>query len=210
MRLPVYKPDGSAGEDREFARFPVFEGEKGVAALRQVVLGMQANRRQGTASAKTRSEVRGTGKKPFRQKGTGMARQGSRRAPHHYGGAVAFGPKPRDYSQKLNRKMRRLALSRALFDRASEGNLAVIEAFQFEAPKTQRFDRILANVLPRGKVLVVDDAFERNTALSARNIERVSLAQAGDLSALELVRHRRILLSENAVNTLIARVNGGE
>ena len=143
MKLKVYTADGTESEEKEFAAFPQFEGDKGVAALRQVVIAHQANKRQGTASTKTRAEVRGSGKKLFRQKGSGTARQGSRRVPHQRHGGVAHGPKPRDFSQKINRKMKQLAFQRALFERANEGRISVIEAIQSEAPKTKHFNQVL-------------------------------------------------------------------
>jgi large subunit ribosomal protein L4 len=211
MKLKVYTADGSSSEEKEFAAFPQFEGEKGIAALRQVVIAHQANQRQGTASTKTRAEVRGSGKKLFRQKGSGTARQGSRRVPHQRHGGIAHGPKPRDFSQKINRKMKQLAFQRALFERANEGGIAVIEAIQSEAPKTKVFNKVLTAVLPeRGKVLIIDDAFENNAALAARNIEGVSLTEAGNLSTLDVVRYRHILVSAKGIETIIARANGAE
>ena len=116
MKLKVFKADGSSSTEKDFPHFPEFEGDRGIATLRQVVIAQQANKRQGNASTKTRAEVAGSGKKLFRQKGSGTARQGSRRVPHQRHGGVAHGPKPRDYSQKTNRKMRQLAMQRALFD----------------------------------------------------------------------------------------------
>lgn len=209
MKLKVYTADGTQSEEKDFARFPVFEGDKGVAALRQVVLAHQANARQGNASTKTRAEVRGSGKKLFRQKGSGTARQGSRRVPHQRHGGIAHGPKPRDFSQKINRKMKTLAFQRALFERATEGGLSVIEALEVKEPKTQLFNKVLATVLPtRGKVLIVDDQFENNAALAARNIEGVSLSEAGNLSTLDVVRYRHIIVSAKGIETLIARAQG--
>ena len=211
MKLKVFKADGGESGEREFDGFPELEGDRGRAALRQVVLAQQANRRQGTASAKTRAEVRGSGKKMFRQKGTGMARQGSKRTPHQRTGGIAHGPRPRDYSQKINRKMKRLAFQRALYERASEGGISVIEALELAEPRTRHFAKVLHAVVPgRGKTLVVDDAFENNAALAARNIEGVSLSEAGDLSVLDVVRYSRILISEKGIRTLIARANGGQ
>lgn len=211
MKLKVYSADGSKSEEKEFAQFPVFEGDKGVAALRQVVIAHQANKRQGNASTKTRAEVSGSGKKLFRQKGSGTARQGERRVPHQRHGGIAHGPKPRDYSQKINRKMKTLAFQRALFNRATEGGISVIEALEVKEPKTQLFNKVLNAVLPeRGKVLIIDDAFENNAALAARNIEGVSLAEAGNLSALDVVRYRHILVSSKGIETVIARANGGQ
>lgn len=211
MKLKVYTADGTSSEEKEFAAFPQFEDDKGVAALRQVVIAHQANKRQGNASTKTRAEVSGTGKKLFRQKGSGTARQGSRRVPHQRHGGVAHGPKPRDYSQKINRKMKQLAFQRALFERANEGRISVIEAIQSEAPKTKIFNKVLTAVLPeRGKVLIIDDSFENNAALAARNIEGVALTEAGNLSTLDVVRFPHILVSAKGIETILARANGAE
>lgn len=211
MKLKVYTADGTSSEEKEFAAFPQFEDDKGVAALRQVVIAHQANKRQGNASTKTRAEVSGSGKKLFRQKGSGTARQGSRRVPHQRHGGVAHGPKPRDYSQKINRKMKQLAFQRALFERANEGRISVIEAIQSEAPKTKIFNQVLTAVLPeRGKVLIIDDSFENNAALAARNIEGVALTEAGNLSTLDVVRYPNILVSAKGIETILARANGAE
>lgn len=211
MKLKVYTADGTKSEEKDFAQFPEFEGDRGVAALRQVVIAHQANMRQGNASTKTRAEVRGSGKKLFRQKGSGTARQGSRRVPHQRHGGIAHGPHPRDYSQKINRKVKALAFQRALFERASEGGLSVIESFEVKEPKTKLFNKVLSAVLPkRGKVLIIDDAFEDNAALAARNIEGVSLSEAGNISVLDVVRYRHILVSAKGIETVIARANGGE
>lgn len=209
MKLKVYTPDASNSSEKEFERFPRFDDAKGRDVLRQVILAYQANRRQGNASTKTRAEVSGTGKKPFRQKGTGMARQGTRRATQHTGGGIAFGPKPRDYSQKINKKMRRLALSRALFDRASDGELAVIEKWEVSEPKTRLISDVITRIAPRGKVLLVDDAFDDNTTLASRNIPRVTLTDSSSINSWDLVSFDHIILSENGINTVIARITGG-
>lgn len=207
MKLKVFTVDGLNSSEKDFPHFPEFEGNKGVAALRQVVIAQQANKRQGNASTKTRAEVSGTGKKLFRQKGSGTARQGSRRVPHQRHGGVAHGPKPRDYTQKINFKMKTLAMQRALFERATQGGISIIEEFYNEEPKTKKFDKILLNVLPKkGKVLIVDDSFNQNTALAARNISGVSLAEAGHISVLDIVKFRNVLFSSKAVETVIARV----
>jgi large subunit ribosomal protein L4 len=211
MKLKVYSADGTKSEEKEFSTFPAFTDDKGIAALRQVVIAHQANQRQGNASTKTRAEVRGSGKKLFRQKGSGTARQGSRRVPHQRHGGIAHGPKPRDFSQKINSKMKALAFQRALYNRATEGGLAVIEAFEVKEPKTKLFNQVLTAVLPkRGKVLIIDDAFETNAALAARNIDGLSLAEAGNLSTLDVVRYRHIIVSAKGIETLIARANGGQ
>ncbi len=210
MNLKHYSADGSGGDEREVAGFPVFEGARGRMALRQVIIAIQANLRQGNASTKTRAEVAGSGKKMFRQKGTGMARRGPKRTPLLRGGGVAFGPRPRDYSQKVNRKVRRLALSRALFERGRDGGVRVIEKWEASEPKTRPFAELLGRIATERKVLLVDDGFEDNVALSGRNLEGVHFAEAGNLNAYDLVRFDGIVFSERALATVLARVNGGE
>ena len=210
MKLKVYSVDGKNSEEKEFSSFPSFEDDKGIATLRQVVLAHQANQRQGNASTKTRAEVSGSGKKLFRQKGSGRARQGSRRVPHQRHGGVAHGPKPRDYSQKINGKMKALAFQRALFDRAAEGGLSVIEAFSVKEPKTKLFYEVLTTMLPDyRKVLIIDDSFEENAILAARNIEGLAFTVAGNLNALDIVRYKKIIVSAKGIETLIARANKG-
>ncbi len=210
MNLKYYSADGTGGDEREFAGFPVFEGSKGRMALRQVIIAIQANLRQGNASTKTRAEVAGSGKKMFRQKGTGMARRGPKRTPLLRGGGVAFGPKPRDYSQKVNRKVRRLALARALFEQGSSGAIRVIEKWEVEGPKTKAFDELISKIQPSRRVLVVDDEIAANVALSGRNVPRIHFAESANLNAYDVVRFDTIIMSERAINTLIARVTGGE
>jgi len=210
MKLKVYKSDGSSAAERDFDRFPVLEGDKGRMALRQYILAVQANLRQGSANTKTRSEVRGSSAKPFRQKGTGRARQGNKRSPLMRGGAVIFGPRPRDYSQKINKRIRRLALSRALFECAGEARLDVIERWEVAEPKTRLMNQVLAGIAPTGKILVVDDQFSDEAVLALRNIERVYAAPADSLNAYDLVRFDRIVVSEKGLDTVLARVNGGE
>ena len=210
MKLKVYSVDGKNSEEKEFSSFPSFEDDKGIATLRQVVLAHQANQRQGNASTKTRAEVRGSGKKLFRQKGSGRARQGSRRVPHQRHGGIAHGPKPRDYSQKINGKMKALAFQRALFDRAAEGGLSVIEAFSVKEPKTKLFYEVLTTMLPDyRKVLIIDDFFEENAILAARNIEGLAFTVASNLNALDIVRYKKIIVSAKGIETLIARANKG-
>ena len=208
MKLKLYSTDGASATEKEYS-IPVYEGDKGLQALKQVLKAYMANSRLGTSSTKTRSTVSGTGKKPFRQKGTGRARQGSMVGPQHYHGAVAHGPQPRDYSQDINRKMRRLALSRAVFNRAQDGEVAVIERFEVSSPKTREFNAIISRIKPEGKVLIVDDSWADNTVLAARNLQRVSVNEASDVNALDFARYDLILLSEKGIEKLLNRINGG-
>ncbi|MFP4281689.1 MAG: 50S ribosomal protein L4 [Opitutales bacterium] len=208
MKLKVYTADGTTSNEKDFS-VPTFEGDKGVQALKQVILALQANRRQGTVSTKTRTTVHGTGKKPFRQKGTGIARQGTKVGTQHYHGSVAHGPQPRDWSQRTNKKMKRLALSRALFERAQDGEIAVIEKWDVAEKKTKLFNGVLANIAPQGKVLVVDDSWNDQNLLAARNLTRVDINEASDINALDLCHHDTIIVSEKGLEKLLSRVNGG-
>lgn len=209
MKLVVFSSDGKSSSERDFANVPTFEGDKGLQAVKEVIVAINANNRQGTHSTKTRGEVRGGGKKPWRQKGTGRARAGSIRSPLWVGGGVVFGPKPRDYSKKINSKVRQLAFSRALFDRASAGELAVIEAFDSKASKTKIMNEVVGRIAPKGRVLLVDAPFADSTSRASRNIERVSLQEASKLNTLDLAQHAKIIVSSKALDAIIARLNGG-
>ncbi len=210
MKLTVFSPDGTTSREQEFEGLPSFDGDKGLQALKDVIVAINANNRQGTHSTKTRGEVRGGGKKPWRQKGTGRARAGSTRSPLWVGGGVVFGPKPRDYSKKINSKVKALAFSRALFDRASAGEIAVIEQFVSESGKTKGVNQIVGRIAPAGKVLLVDSPFAVVTARAARNIERVYLQEAAKLNPVDLAKYKKIIVSVKALETIIARVNGGK
>src|SRR3954462_4754529 len=198
MKLTVFSSDGKTSSEKDFADLPVFEGDKGLQAVKEVVVAINANNRQGTHSTKTRGEVRGGGKKPWRQKGTGRARAGSTRSPLWVGGGVVFGPKPRDYSKKINGKVKTLAFSRALFDRASAGEIAVIEQFAAAPSKTKIVSQIVGRIAPKGKILLVDAPFATDTARAARNIGRVSLQEAAKLNTHDLCQYQKIVVSAKA------------
>lgn len=206
MKLKVFTADGASSTEKEFA-IPTFEDDKGLQALKDVVVAYQSNLRQGNAKAKTRGEVRGTGKKVYRQKGTGHARHGDRQAPIYVGGGVAHGPKLRDWTKHANKKVKTLAMRRALFDKATDGEITVIEKFALTAPKTKDFDAILSKIKPEGKVLIVDQQFDDNTALSARNIARVHLTDSASLNAYDLVRFDNVVISEKGIEQVLARTS---
>jgi large subunit ribosomal protein L4 len=210
MKLTIFSSDGAKSREEEFAGLPAFEGDKGLQAVKEVVVAIRANGRQGTHSTKTRGEVRGGGKKPWKQKGSGRARAGSSRSPLWGGGGVVFGPKPRDYSKKINAKVRALAFSRALFDRASAGEISVIEAFAATPAKTKAVNEVVGRIAPSGKILLVDAPFAPDTARSARNIGRVTLQEAAKLNTFDLVQYQRIIVSSRAIEAILARVNGGK
>ncbi len=165
----------------------VFGIQPNVPVMHQVVTAQLANRRAGTQSTKTRSEVRGGGAKPYRQKGTGNARQGSTNAPHYTGGGIALGPKPRGYTQRTPKKMIKLATRSALSDRASEGRVVVIDRWAFDAPKTKDAKAALASLGVEGRTLVVIDSWESPTALSFRNLPEVQLIKVGELNAYDIL-----------------------
>jgi large subunit ribosomal protein L4 len=209
MKLKLFSPDGTQSRDEEYPGLPTFEGNKGLQAVKEVIVAIQANRRQGTRSTKTRGEVRGGGKKPWRQKGTGRARAGSTRSPLWSGGGVVFGPRPRDFSKKINAKVKALAFRRALFDRAQAGELSVIEAFSPTPSKTKVVDQVVGRIAPRGKVLLVDAPFAAETLRAARNIERVSLQEAAKLNTVDLSQYEQIIVSSKALEAIVARIQGG-
>jgi large subunit ribosomal protein L4 len=209
MKLTVFTSDASKSSQQEFA-LPTFEGDKGLQAVKEVVVAHRANARQGTRSTKTRGEVRGGGKKPWNQKGTGRARAGSSRSPLWSGGGVVFGPKPRDFSKKINGKVKALAFSRALFDRATAGDLSVIETFSTKETKTKVINTVIGRIAPKGKVLIVDAPFSNEASRAARNLARVTLQEAAKLNTLDLVQYAKIVVSAKALEKIIARTNGGQ
>ena len=210
MKFTVFSPDGTTSREQDFAGLPTFEGDKGLQAVKEVIVAINANNRLGTHSTKTRAEVSGGGRKPWRQKGTGRARAGSSRSPLWSGGGVVFGPKPRDYDKKINGKVKALAFSRALFDRAVAGEIAVIENFGHTVAKTKVVNKVVGLIAPKGKILLVDAPFAQETRIAARNIERVSLQEAAKLNTLDLAQYSKIIVSTKALEAIIARVNGGK
>ncbi|MDR1173506.1 MAG: 50S ribosomal protein L4 [Puniceicoccales bacterium] len=206
MRLKLYNSDFSSCSESDILGFISLDGDKGVSALKQYLVALGANLRQGNACAKDRGEVSGTGKKPYRQKGTGMARQGSKRSPIWAGGGVVFGPKPRDYSQKVNKRVKRLALMRALSDKALEGTLFVVDKLTCDEPKTKKFNILLEKAFQNGSILFVDDNFNANFVLASRNIERVFMIDSNSLNAFDVVRHRNVIISDSAVKAVVARL----
>ncbi len=209
MKLKVYTFDGSQCVEKEFDAIETFEGEKGLQAVKEVVIAHRANARQGTRSTKTRGEVSGGGKKPFKQKGTGRARQGSTRSPIWTGGGVVFGPRPQDFSKKVNAKVKNLALRRAFFDRAVAGEIEIIERFEATEAKTKVISQLMGRIAPEGKVLIVDAPFAEDVRRASRNIERLSLQDATQLNTLDLCQYRKLILSEKALENVLVRMKGG-
>ncbi len=175
----------------------VFGIQPNVPVMHQVVTAQLAARRAGTQSTKTRSEVRGGGAKPYRQKGTGNARQGSTNAPHYVGGGIAFAPKPRSYAQRTPKKMIRLALRSALSDRASEGRVVVVEGWSFTSPRTKDAKSALAALAIEGRALVVVESLHTPAALSFRNLPEVQLIKATELNAYDVLCNDWIVFEQS-------------
>jgi large subunit ribosomal protein L4 len=194
MKLDVTTPSGGKAGTVD-APDDLFGIEPNIPVMHQVVTAQLAHRRAGTHSTKTRAEVRGGGKKPWRQKGTGRARQGSSRSPHWAGGGVAAGPKPRSYRQRTPKKMVQLALRSALSDRAAEGRVAVVAAWEFDEPKTRQACEALDALAWDGKVLLVVDPDEEAAIKSFRNLERVKLLLAGELNPYDVLCHDWIVFT---------------
>lgn len=173
----------------------VFGVQPNVPVMHQVVTAQLAHRRAGTQSTKTRAEVSGGGKKPFKQKGTGNARQGSTRAPHFSGGGVALGPKPRKYDQKTPKKMIKLALRSALSDRANEGKVIVLDSWGFSGPSTKSAAAALSALGITGSVLVVHTRDELDTVKSFRNLSNVQLIEVGELNAYDVLCNDTIVFT---------------
>ena len=179
----------------------VFGIQPNVPVMHQVVTAQLAGRRAGTQSTKTRSEVSGGGKKPFKQKGTGNARQGSTRAPHFSGGGIALGPKPRSYDQRTPKKMIKLALRSALSDRALEGKVIVVEAWPFDPPSTKSAKAALAALGVDDKALIVVNRDDVAAARSFRNLTEVQVIQAGELNAYDVLCNPWIIFTKASLPT---------
>ncbi|MBD3379239.1 MAG: 50S ribosomal protein L4 [Candidatus Omnitrophica bacterium] len=204
-KLQVYdlkgKPAGTIELDKE-----IFDGRVNMTLLYEVKKMYEANARQGNASTKTRSEVSGGGKKPWRQKGTGRARFGSSRNPLWRHGGVAFGPKPRDYSYSMPKKARKKALVSVLNARLSENMIKPVVKLELEKPRTREFKAILDNLKVEGKALVVVDDLTGEVALSARNISNVSLMEGRNVNARDVLLNESVVIEKEALEKLSERL----
>ena len=197
-KVALFNQSGSKVGDIEL-NDTVFGIEPNKHVLSEAVLMQRASLRQGNHKVKNRSEVRGGGRKPWRQKGTGRARQGSIRSPQWRGGGTVFGPVPRSYSYKLPKKVRRLAIKSALSSKVVEENILVLEALSFDAPKTKEFANVLKGLSVNSKTLVITDGLDENVALSARNIPGVTVVTAEGISVLDVLGHDKLVMTKSAV-----------
>ena len=198
--VDIKKSDGAKSGTVELDE-NIFGIEPNVAVMHQVVNAQLATKRSGTHSTKTRAEVRGGGAKPWKQKGTGRARAGSSRIPHWRGGGIALGPKPRDYSQRTPKKMKRLALRSALSDRASSNSVYVVDAWEFETPSTKAAKTALEAIGAEGKVLIVTDLQDENTEKSFRNLSNVNVLSSDQLNVFDILVSDSIVFTKSNLPT---------
>jgi large subunit ribosomal protein L4 len=205
VEVPVYRFDTG-----EVAKTPVDETVFGTAVrwrlLRDAVVMYQANARRGTHSVKTRAEVNYSNRKPYKQKGTGRARAGTRRSPLWRGGGVIFGPKPRDYSYGMPRKALRQALCSAMLGKLRDGEVCLFENANFETPRTKEFTKVLKGLAVAGSALVVLPGGDEVLRKSARNIARTVVRSADEVNAYDVVTHERIIFSKAGYDRLLARI----
>ena len=200
-KIDVYNIEGKKVNDVELKEdiFGIIPNEE---LVHSVIVNYLANKRQGTQSTKTRAEVRGGGKKPWRQKGTGRARQGSIRAPHWVGGGIALGPKPRSYSYKLNKKERRLAIKSCLSSKVIENELTVVDKFEFNEIKTKEVAKMLNNLKLEGKTLILLPEKNEIIQKSARNIKGVKTLSVNTINAYDLVNYKNLVVTLDTVKRL--------
>ncbi|HSJ29045.1 MAG TPA: 50S ribosomal protein L4 [Acidimicrobiia bacterium] len=201
LKAPLFSADGAAKGDVTLDS-DIFGIEPNMAVMHQVVTAQLAGARRGTASTKTRGEVRGGGRKPWRQKGLGRARQGSIRAPHWVGGGVAHGPKPRDYSQRTPKKMKRLALRSALSARASEEAIRVVEPIEWAPPKTKQAVGLLSAIGAEGKTLLVLNHTDEAAHRAFRNLPNVVIAEPGHVTTYDVLWSDRVVFTTSTLQAM--------
>jgi len=189
------------------AKINLIEGGRGTQAVHDTVVAMRAARRSGSANTKTKAEVDLSGAKPWRQKGTGRARAGYKSSPIWRGGGVVFGPKPRDYSKKISKSVRRLAFQKALSERISAGDVLTIDKLSVPEIKTKAFVSLVKKAIDAPKVLLISDAFDENIYKSARNVKSVKLATASDVNTEQLLAFNKILVTARALEKLAERTS---
>ena len=196
----VFNKEGNKVSDMELSE-SVFAVEVNEYALHQVVVALLANKRQGTQSTKTRSEVRGGGAKPWRQKGTGRARQGSIRAPQWIKGGIVFAPKPRDYRTSVLKSMRKVAMKSALTSKVQENQMIILDTLNFEAPKTKNIVEML-KALEANKALIITVESNEVVYKSARNIQGISIIPANNINVYDLLKYEKLIITKDAVSKI--------
>jgi len=208
MKLDVYKIDGSKSGETVTLEESIFGIEPNNHVIYLSVKAHLANKRQGTHKAKERSEVSGGGRKPWKQKGRGTARAGTIRSPLWVGGGTIFGPKPRDYSQSINKKVKKLARKSALSSKAKADQIVVVEDFNFENPKTKDFMKVLKSLnLDGKKILLLTSENQQNVYISGKNIPKVNILEAINASTYDILNNQVLLLQKGALNKIVSLLN---
>jgi large subunit ribosomal protein L4 len=205
MKLTIKDTKGNSQGELE-VKIPLIEGGKGTQAVHDTVVAYQAAQRMGTASTKTMGEVAGSGKKPWRQKGTGRARAGSFASPLWRGGGVVFGPKPRDFGKKVSRKTKQLALRKALSERLRAGDVVVVDDLKLGSHKTKEFIGLLSALELKGSALIVAHAVDKNLTLASRNVPDVTLTTSDSLNTYDVLRPDKLVFTRNAFEQLETRL----
>lgn len=207
ITLPIYNTEGKEVDTLKLDS-SVFDGVINTAALYQAICVYRNNQRKGLASTKTRGEVSGGGRKPWRQKGTGRARVGSIRSPLWRHGGIIFGPHPRDYSYTIPKKIKKVALKSALCAKAKENNLIVLDNFKIEKPKTKEAVKIFYNlrIKPLKRLLLLLDKIDNNLKKALRNIDFLDVNSAKETQAYEVLRHEKLIITKDALNELTKRL----
>src|SRR5512140_2846867 len=204
MKLTVKDLKGNHQGELE-VKFPLVEGGKGTQAVQDTVVAYRAAQRMGTACTKNVGDVAGTNKKPWRQKGTGRARAGSFQSPLWRGGGVVFGPKPRDYTKKISRNTRQLALRKALSERLRAGDVLLVDDLKLGSAKTKEFVSVLSALELKGSALIVAHAADKNLMLATRNVPEVALRTSDSLNTYDVLRSDKLVFTRNAFEQLEAR-----
>ena len=199
--VALFKQDGTQNGDITLNE-EIFGIEPNESVVYDAIVMQRASLRQGTHAVKNRSAVRGGGRKPWRQKGTGRARQGSIRSPQWRGGGVVFGPTPRSYSYKLPKKVRRLAIKSVLSEKVAENNLVAVDALSFDTPKTKEFKQVLTSLSIDSKVLVVLETENEVAGLAARNLSNVTVTTSDNVTVLDVVANDKILATQTALTQI--------
>jgi large subunit ribosomal protein L4 len=194
-------------EAAKAANIEIISNGKYTQAVHETVVAYRANRRSGTASVKTKATVNLSGAKPWRQKGTGRARAGYKSSPVWVGGGVVFGPHPRDYSKKVSKKTKRIALRKALSLRILAGDVLVVPTFTVSAPKTKEFVSAVNNISPAGKTLIIAPEFDNNTKLAGRNVATAQLITSAEVNTEDILRYKKIVVTNDALAQLAQRLN---
>jgi len=209
MKLTIKDNNGNSAGELEVI-FPLVEDGKGTQAVHDVVVAHQAAQRMGTACTKTMGEVAGSGKKPWRQKGTGRARAGSFASPIWRGGGVVFGPKPRDFAKKVSRNTRQLALRKALSERLRAGDVLVVDDLKLSSSKTKDFLKVLGALQLSGTALIVAQGVDKNLSLASRNVSKVTVTTSESLNTYDVLRPDKLVFTRGAFEQVEARLSAAE